>query len=156
MTTMNNVLNTTIQPPYIHMRCTFLNGESWELFKNVSSLAEEEVAPVIDCLVNSTLDKQFDTPKIKEFVTSLLDHAVEVITMSCFEGSKYKHSYTIELISMIKEVGLCCEECFIQEVTKLHQLIAEHKAGNKTAGEQIVQNLYMFFADTMPFVFDVI
>ena len=156
MTTMNNVMNTTTQLAYMHLRCTFLNGESWELFRNVSALSEEEVALVIDCLVNGYRDDQIHTPQSEEFITSIMNHAAEVLTLSCFEGRKYKHSYALELISQIQKVGLCCEDCFIQEVTTLHQLIAEHKAGNKTAGEQIVQNLYMFFVDTMPFVFDVI
>lgn len=156
MTTMNNVINTTVQSPYIHLRCTLLNGETWEVIKNVSSLAEEAVGPVVDCLVNGTLDKRYATAKNQEFVVNLLDHAVDAVTMSCFEGTKYKHSYTLELISLIKDTGLCCEECFLQEVTTLHQLIAEHKEGDKTAAGRLVQNLYEFFGDTMPFVFDVI
>ena len=155
MTTMNNVMNTTVQAPYIHLRCTLLNGESWEVYKNVSSLSEEEVGPVVDCLVNGTLDKRYATAKNQEFVANLLDHAVEAVTMSCFEGSKYKHSYTVELLSLIKEADLCCEECFLREVAALLQLIKEHKAGDKSAANRLVQNLYTFFGDTMPFVFDV-
>ena len=156
MTTMNNTLNITVQPPYIHLRCTLLNGESWEVIKGVSALSEEEVGPVVNCLVNGTLDKRYATAKNKEFIVNLLDHAVEAITMSCFEGSKYKHSYTVELISLIKQAGLCCEECCHQEIAALLQLIAEHKAGDKTAAKRLVQNLYMFFENTMPFVFEVI
>ena len=156
MTTMNNNLNITRKPAYITMRNTVVNGERWNLRLDISSLSTEEVRPVIDCLVNGPLDKRFQTPKICQFILGVMDGAAEVLMHFCFDHGHYNHAYALRLISDIKEVGLCCEDCFIEEVTILHQLFVEYMAGVETATERIAENLYEFFADTTPFVFDVI
>ena len=155
MTTMNNNLNITRKPAYITMRNTIVNGESWNLRLDISSLSTEEVRPVIDCLVNGPLDERFHTPKICKFIQEVRDGAAEVLMHFCFDKGTYNHSYAVRLISDIKEVGLCCENCFIEEITTLHQLFVEYMAGVETATERIAENLYEFFADTTPFVFDV-
>ena len=156
MTTMTNTMNTICKPAHITMRCTIVNGESWDLLLNVSPLTEEEITPVLNCLVNGGLDPRFDTPKINEFIQGVTDGAAEVLMRFCFDGGEYDHFYAVKLISDVVEVGLCCEECCAKEMVLLHQLFAEYLAGSETAVQRIAQNLYDFFADTMPFVFDVI
>jgi hypothetical protein len=105
------------KPEYIKMRCTIVNGESWDFLLDISPLAEEEVAPVIDCLVTGTLDEKFDTPKICEYMQSVMGGAAEALVHFCFEDGKYNHFYTIKLISDVMEAGLCCEACCVKEVT---------------------------------------
>lgn len=156
MTTMNNTLNITRKPAYITMRNTIVNGDSWDLRLDISPLSTEEVVPVIDCLVNGPLDQRFHTPKIFKFIQEVTDGAAEVLMRFCFDKGEYNHAYAVGLISDIREVGLCCEDCFTKEITALHQLFVEYMAGVETATERIAQNLYDFFSETTPFVFDVI
>lgn len=156
MTTMTNTMNTTKAPVYVTMRSTIVNGESWDFLLDISPLTDEELDPVLDCLVNGELDARFDTPKICGFIQDVMDGAAEVLMRFCFDGGKYDHFYAVKLISDVVEAGLCCEECCAKEMVLLHQLYAEYLTGSETAAQGIAQNLYTFFVNTMPFVFDVI
>ena len=156
MTTMNNTLNTICKPEYITMRCTIVNGESWDFLMNISSLADDEVTPVINWMVNGELDEHYNTPKIRKFLMEAIEAAAEVLMRFCFDNGKYNHFYALELISEIEKAGLRCEECCIEEVMLLHQLFVEYLKNPESAVEQIAVNLYEFFADTAPFAFNVI
>ncbi len=156
MTTMNNTMNTIRKPAYITMRTTVLNGDSWDFLLDISPLAKEEIVPVLSCLVNGPLDEKYRTPKAWEFIQNVLHDATETLVNFCFDDRKLDHSYTVSLIRDTHKVGLCCKECRDKELATLHQLFAEYTAGIEYAAERIALNLYEFFADTTPFVFDVI
>ncbi len=156
MTTMNNAMNTVRKPEYIKMRCTIVNGESWDFLMDVSSLADEAIAPVIDWMVNGTLDERIDTPEIRTYLMDSIDAGAEVLTRFCFDSGEYDHFYALSLIAETEKAGLCCEMCCVELVSLLQQLYVEFLGGSEDAIQEIYQNLFHFFANTAPFVFDVI
>lgn len=152
MTTMNNTKKNT----YIHMNITALNGKCFEINLDLSPLAQEEINPVLDCLVHGGLDPRFDTPQVCEYIQSIVNCAAEILLYSCFNGREYDHFYTVSLISDIMQVGLCSEECAVKMISEIHRLYVNYLEGSEDAIKQIARSLYEFFADTAPFVFDVI
>ena len=156
MTTMNNVMNITKNSAHITMRATIVNGECFRFLMNLAPLAEEEIKPVLDCLVNGELDLDFNTPKICDYIEDIENCAAEVLMRYCFESGEYDHFYAIKLISDVAQAGLCCENCCVEVVSNLHQLYMEYLEDRESAEQRIAQSLYEFFQRTRPFVFDVV
>ena len=156
MTTMNNAMNTVCKPEYIKMRCTIVNGESWDFLMDISSLDKAEIVPVINWLVNGKVDNRIYTPKVKAFLMDAINAGAEVLMRFCFDDGEYNHFYAMNLISEIRKVGLCCEECWVDEISVLNQMYSDYLDGYEDALDEIAENLYEFFADTAPFAFDMI
>jgi hypothetical protein len=153
---MNNIMNATNKPNYIFLRVTAVNGHSFDLQLDVTPLTYEALNPVLDFLVNGNMDPQFDTLEIWEYIQSVMDSTAEALLYSCFDGRKYKHVYAIDLISHVAQAGLCCENCGIEVASRLSRLYMEYMKDSESVVRQIAQNLYAFFKDTTPFVFDVL
>ena len=156
MTTMNNTMNITNNTDFAFLKVTVVNGYTFELQLEVDPLTKEELNPVLDCLVNGTLDPNFDTPKVNDYIQNVLDSTVEVILRSCFDGRKYNHFYAFDLISATVQAGLCCEDCGVRFFSNLHQLYVAYLEDSDSVVREIAQSLYEFFANTIPFVFDVL
>ena len=76
MSTMNNNLTTSNAPEYVILRCTVLNGESWDFLLDIHSLSEDEVDYLLYLLLNSSEDAPCLVPKIADIIQTVTAYGV--------------------------------------------------------------------------------
>ena len=138
------------------MNCTVINGEFYDFLLDISSLAADEVAAVLDYLEKGQLDEKYHTPKILSLIKDTNIRALKALVAFCIDDGKYDHLYTTKLLFDMLRFDLCSKEDYIKEVSELNRLFTEYQEGVKSAAQRIMQNLFTFFAQTPPFTFYVV